>query len=1119
MPPVSRSGWILRTNLDTVVIGAAFNAVPRVHNVCFPCTGKDHFRRSRIFQQVGASSAYGCEKRRSRREDTRRTLFELHAGREAFQLPTELALNEVTRPGSESNLIFNTSEELIAALGPLGKEYVRPRSYRNKVDLSFVDPVLAAANRKAAIEKAEEVFKRQKVLREEKNDPKTRKSVLVSYLLHVDPILRYEARFVRPTSANSKLDHALLKVFDDSVCSWLRGVQLDVKDFMNWAWILTADSSERAAIRLTLLANQCSKSEDIFRTIPSFLILFLLRRQSIDAHALKSILIYVWRLMEISASSMSTISVKYPSSLPYKPLKEKKIVIKDNINGMPEHIFMILIIRLMRRAAIVWPAACESVVALLNRYMAGNNVWKGISRSAAMQYENSAHLTYAYNTMLRLLSIPSSLHPFQSVIFQQRAQFSLLRTMDQFDPPLIVDKRGYKAVVKVQLMHKKTLKEREWAHMKAKSWPPWKEEKLGIDAHIGVEYGVSRGNEALNRAKEAGYSADEWDAAAGILSGWDTDGSPTIQTRVIYDFLFDTSKRTKGSRKGAVWAARVRATRTLDEAWSCFLACMDHTDVLRDVGEPVYFAMFMKLVYDAQRSSGKGKGTPVDTGINEHPLPGDGLEVVAAPESPRETTYVRQPPPSLDELLEMMVENGVQPSGRFLVFLLTKAWSFEAGVKCLEASAMHPQHLSALFDESAVRTPESQAALESVPKHIFAALIHFLTRFAPTMSDKHGHDRFEQVMTGLAPKTGRLGWTKDRNAPEDTPLSRVSLFNPLWRAYRLLIEKRPDYRPAWYHLIRALSHPKSVTGVYSSFAAQDFQDIKTWQITCKLLNRMLDLNLRVDLEGFGLICRGLEKAIFASERQLRTPRRPRTEDNRGHDLLSNKDVGNRMAYEHSVLSNGLSLVKVLFKDAVRSTGMQQEIPASTATEKYEMDVLVKKAQDEVASRDSMNEDQDQVASEDDIEHIEDPKSNQSQAFLPPACLLPKLLEVPHPAILHGFIRILGLRRDYDGILELIEWMSLYAYEINSVTAEAMNGRRMMRLCMIATRVFLERSWMTIPCDDGYDQAGNDGIVIEADPAPTEIIRAVRGLLRENELWGGWATNEELAGYCSRGRFL
>ncbi len=1042
-------------------------------------------------------------------------MFELHAGREASQLPTALALDEVTKPGSESNSIFNTSEELIAALGPVGRDYARPQSYRSKVDLSFVDPVLAASDRKAAIKKAEEAIRRQNILRERKHDPLTRKSVLVSYLLHVDPILRYEARLVHSKAANSKLDGALLRVFDRNACSWLRGVQLDIEDIMNWAWILTADSSERAALRLTLLADRISNREDIFRTMPSFLVLFLLRRQSIDGRALKPILLYVWRLMELSESSMSTVSTKCSSSLSSKPMEVKKVVVKDNINGMPDHIFMILIIRLMRRATMVWPSACESIVALLSRYMAGNNIWKGIARSAAMQNENSALLTYAYNTVLRLLSIPSSLHPFQSVIFQQRAQFSLLRRMDQYDPPLIVDKRGYKAVVKLQLMHKKTLKEREWAHMKAKSWPPWKEEKLGIDAHIGVEHGVSRAKEALKRAKEAGYSADEWDATADILSGWDTDGSPTIQTRAIFEFSCDTSQHNRGSRKGALWAARIQATRTLDEAWSCYLACMDHTDAVREIGEPVFYAMFMKLVYDTRRSSGMIRDTPIKIGINEQPLPGDGLEVPAPPESPRESTYVRQKPPNLDELLEMMIKKGVRPSGRLLVLLLTKAWSFDAGVKCLEACAMHPLQLSALFDESAVRNAESQAALESVPKQVFAALIHFLAHFAPTMSGKHGHDRFERVITGVNPQSGRLGWTVNRKLPEGTPLSRVPLFNPLWRAYKLLIERRPTHRPAWYNLIRALSKPKAVTGIFSSFANQDAQDIKTWHIICKLLHCMFDINLHVDLEGVGLICRGLEKAIFASERQLRAPRRLQMDSTQTSDQILNKDVGESMAYESSVLYKGPPLVKILFKDAVRSSGMQQAIPATLTTEKFEMEVLVQKAQDELTAQ----EDQNQVASEDEVEHIEDPKSHQSQAFLPPACLLPKLLEVPHPAILHGFIRILGLRRDYDGILELIEWMSLFADEINTVMDEAMNGRRMMRTCMIAIRVFLERSWMTIPRDDGYHQAGKDGIVVEADSAPTEIVHAVRELVLENEEWGGWATSVELVEYCSKGKFL
>lgn len=1056
------------------------------------------------------------------RAETRRTLFELHAGREASHLPTQLALDEVNRPDTarhDKHGIISTSDDLIEALGPVGKEYATPKIYQHSmVDLSFVDPVLAALDRQAAIVKAKEEAEKQRILREGMTNFHTRKSVLVSYLLHIDPILRYEARLDHSESSDSQLDDALLEVFDDGVCKWLKRAKLDIRDFMSWAWILTADSSERAAVRLFTLAYRPYKNEEGFKTVSSFLILFLLRRQTIDARALRPILIYAWKVIEVSESFNSTMPIQDLSATSSKPLERRNFAaVGDDNNGMPEHLFIVFIIRLLRRATSAWPAACESIVAILNRsmdqdrYVDKINRRNGVSGSTTLQNEESASLNYAYNTMLRMLSLPSSLHPFHSMIYQQRAQFKILRRMDQFEPPLIVDRRGYKAVVRMQLMHKKTMKEREWEHMKAKSWPPWKEDKLGMDATIGVEQGISRAKEVLNRAKEAGYAGDDWDAVAGILSGWDTDGSPTMQTRSI--------KKPKKVGQGAIWAARIQATRTVDEAWSCFLASIDQTAALRDIGEPIYFAMFMKLVYDAERSSEKGKQDSVHIGIGEQPLSGDGLEVSAPPESPREATYVRRPPPRLDEFLEMMVGDGIEPSGKFLVFLLTKAWSFEAGMKCLEASTFPQQHLSALFDDSKVRTATSQAALEAIPKDIIAALVQFLARFAPTLSDKHGHDRFERVQTGIPLVGGKIGWNEGSQSPDVKPSTQVRLFNPSWTAFKLLIAWQPSYRPAWYHLIRALSRRKAVTGVYSRFAAQHIQDMKTWRLICKLLDRMLDINLHVDLEGFGLVCRGLEKAIFASEQQLQVEKRSRVEDDGKEDQQMDTDVRDPMVYAHFVLSQGLPLVKELFKNAVRSTGMQKELPTPIITEMAKTDAGIEERRKETELQDKQDEGQDSIVSENEVQGIKSQNPERSQVFLPPACLLPKLLEAPHPAQLHAFIRILGLRRDYDGIQELVEWMALFADEIGTVMDEAMNGSRQMRRCIVATRVFLERSWMVIPRDDGYDRAGKEGIVIEADPAPAEIVRAVRGLVLENKKWGGWATNEELAKYCSQGRFL
>ena len=1023
----------------------------------------------------------------------RRTLFELHAGREIAQLPPDLPLEELNRPGIENDVWFTTSEELVEALGPVGQRYSRPKEYDRMVDLSFTDPLLVSLDRAKAIEKANEAKARQNSIREEGRQGKSKKEVLIRYLRFVHPIVQHRAQLEPSATADAQLDDGILQVFDRNTHGWLQYRGLDVTDVMNWAWILTASTSVRAALRLTLL---CSTSSKGTKAVPQFILTFLLRRRSIDVQSLMPLLVYSWKLLEDSESSVS-MPTDERSLSPSTQISsgEKTTIIKDDTDGMSERIFIILIIRLLRQARKVWPAACESIVALLNRYLDGINFRKkGLSQNA-LQQEDIDQLTYVYNTMLRLLSLSSSQHPFQSAIFQQRAQFSLLRRMNQFEPPLAVDKRGYQAVAKMQLMHKKTLKEREWAHMKAKSWPPWKEEKLGIDATIGAEHGISRAKEVLGRAEEAGYSNDEWDAAAGILSGWDTDSSPTIQTRSVTKYPLNVPKQTKESRQGAVWAARIQATRTLDEAWSCFLSWKDQTQEPQ-TGQQVYLAMSMKVMHGPAASCGQSRRPTVDVPPNEKALPGDGMEVLPAPVSPRDAVYVRRPPPDAEELLEMMKQDGVKPSGRLLAFLIAKTSSFGFGIKCLEASTLQPEHLSALLGDKPTKNQEPQSALESIPTHLFAAFIEFLARFTPTMSDKHGADHNTFVKTGLDPGPSRWFRALDSDEPP--------LLNPLLKAYELLLVRRPKYRPAWYHLFRSLVRPKAVTGVYSRYSNQGYQDIKTWRMLCSLLDQMLDIDLGLDLDGFAIVCIGLEKAIFASERQLKYKARFRKQNNEDQQ---NEDGSHHSTYwEHHVLSQGLPLVKELFKDAVRSTGMQQDIPGPAATTISELDAFAEREQEKASDDNEPNEGQYEV-------------SQKDKAFLPPACLLPKILEVPNPAHLHAFIRVLGLRRDYDGILDLIEWMSLFADEIDVIATEARNGRRMTRRCMTAVRVFLERSWMKIPRDDGYDRAGRDGIVIEVDPAPAEVVKAVRDIVRENRKWGGWATEEEVVEYCLRGRFL
>lgn len=1009
----------------------------------------------------------------------------------------------MTRLASEKDVWFSTSEGLIEALGTHGQQYARHSKFKRSLNLSYVDPILAATDREKAYQEAARA--QDKAEREEAAGRHhiNLKDLLIQYLRRVHPILEYQARAQRPNSHSLQLDDTLLVVFDEKHMKWLRRKEWDVRDLMNWAWILTADTSERAATRLRILTQGDFARTDRGKAVPQSIFLFLLRRQNINARALQLLLIHAWEVMRQSESLIkeSQLGKEWTGITDFNAIVYDP---SEDARGMSENIFMIMIIRLLRIARQVWPAACESIVALICRYLDGINFETRTKPSTELNDEDTAKLTYKYNTILKLLALPSHRHPFLSAIFQQRAQFGILRRMNRFDPPLVVDRKGYRAVVSMQLMHKKTVKEREWAHMKAKSWPPWKEEKLGIDAGIGVEDGISRANEALSRAREAGYGPNDWDAAAEVLAGWDTDGSPTIQTRAYLHHLPPKSDMKREGRAGAqedsglVWNTRVRATRTLDEAWSCFLAYKDQTELLSK-SKSIYHEMLGKIIYDARRkSSNRASGV---TGYYEgnEPMPGDGKEVPPGPESPKEATYVRTPPPDLDGFVQIMINDKIKIHGRLLATVLMSAPSFDKGIQYLEASALSYQEVSTLLNPDRAGEPKWHPALKRIPLYLLGAYIGFLSKFAPCMPNYTGHDPIALITTGLdlsqyqgQIKEARPAQTPAGPAPnrwvDTVPKAPSALLNPLSRAFHLLLSQKPCHRPAWYHVLQALARPRVVTKVESRFADQNHEDIRTWQLTCRLLDTMLDIDLAVDLDGFLILCTHLEKAIFASERIIGSTNWAR----------EGSKVAKDLAQAEHVLSQGGSLLKEIWKDAVRYQGNQQELPSGVSNEKQDVDASL---------------DREATSLKVDGE-VGQPTGNS--AFLPPACLLPRLLEIPHPAHLHAFIRVLGLRRDYNGILDLIEWTSLFSDEINTMAEESMNGNSMMRRCLTATRVFLERSWINNP-RGAY--AGHTGILIEAEPAPSETVEAVQEIVMQNKQWGGWPSESEVDEYCMRGRFL
>ena len=558
------------------------------------------------------------------------------------------------------------SNYLVAAMGLLREKYARPKGTAKKPDLSYVSPIAMAREKSRGSTEKEALCgeKPKSVTTTLGRDTETRfevkrslQSLLASYRKLVETVLSLDSSESKAHGGmravpKAGTDTSFLRVFNDENLAWLSDKGYDIRDLTIWDWILTAKSAELAAIRLTALAQLRHSNITTGNPIPTFVLLFLLRRQDFSPRSLRLLLEHAWdRLLhQRSLRGDGEGSAGFPQN------RGNGVVTNQfSCSEMSEPTIFLMIIRLLRQARIVWPAAMLSISAMMTNYITGTSIRSDPS-PGILKEQTSARLTFIYNKFLSLLALPSSLSPFKSLVYHQRAQFKVLNRMNEFRPPLIVTREGYRGVVSVQLAHKKTLRERQWAAMKTLSWPPWKEERLGIDSDIGVEHGTSRAGEALLRKREAGYAVRPWGDIAGILTGWDTDHSPTVQTRASMKrgtFLYRGPKMKRphqDQHHRDLWAARIRATRTVDEAWVCFLAFKSLKE--SRPAEDVYFAIFEKVVFEAKRVKsmalkGDAKTTDHSAGATS-PLPGDGREVFPIP-SPPQAIYVHTPTPTTDD--------------------------------------------------------------------------------------------------------------------------------------------------------------------------------------------------------------------------------------------------------------------------------------------------------------------------------------------------------------------------------------------------------------------------------------------------------------------------------------
>ncbi|KAL9578447.1 MAG: hypothetical protein Q9212_005713 [Teloschistes hypoglaucus] len=801
-----------------------------------------------------------------------------------------------------------------------------------------------------------------------------------------------------------------------------------LRDFAAWNWILLGKTAMDAVARFELLSTCLTTSSLRFGEIPLFVFFRLLQRQDVNGHALAILIQQAWRLLRSSRKGRYDTSLGDPNNTSSSTRTPRFDL--DNLT--------IMVVRLLRYSRQVWPASCVNIASLWTTHATAGLVEPAIELDT-IEAKDHVRLAFGYNRILSILALLPEERPYQSLHHRQRAQFMLIRRMEEFKPPLALDREGYRAVTRVQLAHSKTPKERKWASLKAKSWPPWKEDKLGADAAIDMEYGTSRASSSIHWMTEAGYGTQTWEQSAGILAGWDTDSSPTIQTR-SHSVPTGNPSPSQAEAKSALWAARVKATRTLQEAWSCFL-----TSRYQKIPTTphLYHAMFAKLVYDNKRVQGTSRSDALsDTEWEEEweeeqlPLPGDGKEVAAVSTWHNEAVSTRKPLPTYRSLVAQMTLDRIRPSGRFLEFLLKHAVSHSEGIEVLRISDLSapmkriygPPWKEEYFSRVA-------ALLDEVTPSLYAAYVHFICRFACT------------------------------DVEEDSGDKRDERCQMLRHAFRLVTSRLPFYLPPWRSLLALLAHEGSVFQLKRSkssiFRFRVFKGrpaVKKFGYALYILKCMDLIKLDLDFKGFEKLLAIVHNAATVSRRTIAT-------------ASADRDVD--AAY--SMLDTGLSVVKERFSKIVQPS---PRIHRARET-------MAELSDDSSASR-------------------------YPSEMEPPS--LPRLIQVPHPTALHAYVHFLGAYEDYDGLLDLVGWMSDCSSQIMDETAEYRNGALSMRRCLTAVRVYVEQPLV------GYDE--REGIPYEDREryeTSLRLVEAVREVVENNEDLTPWPSDKEVDRYIDRAK--
>ena len=507
-----------------------------------------------------------------------------------------------------------------------------------------------------------------------------------------------------------------------------------------------------------------------------------------------------------------------------------------------------ILCRLLYHSRNILPAALVTIAQMLTPTV---DALLGVSCPGKTKLNAYMHrqLCDLFNLMLDQLAIPAAKAPFRSMTYAWDAQKTILGWAGQFEPPLLLNQAGHRAVSKVLAAQKKSDKESRVSSLSARTWPPWRVEQDGMDAQRVLDEDFSRVVSSVMRMTESGYHQNPEDSSIRILGGQEADGTPTVHTRTVRRNCFFPDGMPFSLDDKLDWAARVEATRDVQEAWGAF------TKFEQLGGKPgmlMYFAMFEKLQYEKARlefdhTSYGSMRRYLD------PVPGEGKELLP-PSNDNVSIFYRtqlQPPPK-DELYDTMISrDGIRPTGSFLRFLVANARTPDTSIQYLQDSLLDSRAVEFLVEGTDMDPTIRKSCLS---EKLLAAFLQMLCRFVPRFNPIYrGQDREDVVFS----------------SQDDRPLDVLQLhvapgktINPLDHSMNLLKQTKPLFRPAWYAVFRALARRGTIIDKACMHTPQN--DLHAWRIMEAVVNDFHHQGLELDPYGFLVICNGLEKAILAS---------------------------------------------------------------------------------------------------------------------------------------------------------------------------------------------------------------------------------------------------------------